>query len=657
VEQFILKERIAEQIGGRKVKAALFYSFNFDPKFFENYVMPLFVPGKDFTDEAIHNKITWRTCIKQNLVPPITVFCDFFAKSNTEAPTLGYKIFCVKVPGTSGKTMNFHPKDIFILTEDENGDESLILITGSGNITPSGWCDNHECFSIRELPTKRSPNISATNIYQDTIGAVQRLAGLSDFTMAEALIYLHLRYVEEENESYFSSLAESFKERLERDIFNLEPIHSVEIISPYFSNNTALVQYLKEKGVQQIMCLLPALRTNEIMMEEETFLSYKEAGVQWSIWRDSELAEAVRNNHAKIYRFYGTATVYTIVGSVNFTQPAWKPYKKDRNEANIESAVVYRSRDQKKWLQSKNIDMESFRFCVNDSLEHTTMYYAGRNPPELDFFINWKTKLLTCKGKKLGSDCSFTSLFEGRLINNGEQLLPMSETDIKLLSKNTLIEIKEVKNGLEMIHYYYAQQSFIEHRPLGIQLDAATILKYWANLDDEFAKESLTRLWAEAITDASGVEHEDRVVKKLLLNEMASHFNGLVRLENKLFKKIKNKGERTEHLQVLKYYLLSENIDTISFYFSELQSQVAKNAIQKSFYWMVIQILVKSFYEKAASWEYKADIDKLIWKSFIKEVNQKKAELSALAHDTAREIPGLEKKQHWVINQLAATYD
>jgi hypothetical protein len=37
--------------------------------------------------------------------------------------------------------------------------ETLLFITGSGNLTPTGWCDNFECFSVLELkPTKNHPN-------------------------------------------------------------------------------------------------------------------------------------------------------------------------------------------------------------------------------------------------------------------------------------------------------------------------------------------------------------------------------------------------------------------------------------------------------------------------------------------------------------------
>ena len=73
MERIILRDHIKEAIKNRKVIAAVFHTFNFDPLFFENFVMPLFVPGKDFRDEAIYNKILWRYCAKENLIPPVAV--------------------------------------------------------------------------------------------------------------------------------------------------------------------------------------------------------------------------------------------------------------------------------------------------------------------------------------------------------------------------------------------------------------------------------------------------------------------------------------------------------------------------------------------------------------------------------------------------------
>lgn len=161
MERIIVRDHIKDLIGNRKVLAALFHTFNFEPRFFENYVMPLFVPEKNFRDEIIHNKILWRHCAKEGIIPPVSVFCDYYAKDNTEAPSLAYDIHCIKLPASKGCITNFHPKHILILVEDDRQSQSLLFITGSGNLTANGWCDNHECFAFHEIKkTKIFPNKS-----------------------------------------------------------------------------------------------------------------------------------------------------------------------------------------------------------------------------------------------------------------------------------------------------------------------------------------------------------------------------------------------------------------------------------------------------------------------------------------------------------------
>lgn len=127
MEKIILKEKLSELIGNKKVVAALFYTFNFDPKFFENYIMPLLITNtsKNFTDEEIHNKILWRHCANENLIPPIAVYCDYYAKDMTNAPSLGYEINCIKMHSVKGGIANFHPKQVFILLEENN--EQILL--------------------------------------------------------------------------------------------------------------------------------------------------------------------------------------------------------------------------------------------------------------------------------------------------------------------------------------------------------------------------------------------------------------------------------------------------------------------------------------------------------------------------------------------------
>lgn len=663
VKQYILKEKIKESLGNRQVLAALFHTFNFDPRFFENYVMPLFVPRKNFRDEVIHNKILWRSCLKEGLIPPVAVFCDYFAKDNTEAPSLGYDIYCIKMPAAKGSICNFHPKHIFILLMDDKGEESLLMITGSGNLTPGGWCDNFECFSFIEIKkNKTSPNKSTTNILQDTIIKTSNLANLSKFLLAEELIHDFLRYVDF-NKPYFNSLNQSFADFIDENIILKEGIKEVEIVSPYFSNDTKIIEYLKSKGIKKIKCLIPTIRNNEIQLDEETFKRFEKAGIIWSFWgkynqdgKEYNRNSEVRNQHAKIYRFIGDRKTHTVIGSVNFTNPAWAPYTAKNNKANIESAFLYIEEKDTPLLNAPaNLNTDHFRFIPKESLENGEVSaFINRNPPDIEFIIDWKAKTLNVKAKNITEGCYFKNILLEEGVRNGSYFKDLLPVDIKILIKNAMIQVAQPFERELIIHSYYPQQINLEVKPLDFRLDATTILKYWEYIDDEYQHELLTRKMAERATDESGIVDENAIERKLLLNEMAAHFSGLVKLEKHLFPDyIQTKGDRKEKFKAIKYYLLSENIDTLPYYLEDMGNKIAEDKIFKTFYWMTAQIVIVNFNTKAYNWAYRSDIEKDEWRTFRKDILKKTETIKQSAALVAGDFSMTEAKQKWVINQLA----
>ncbi|MEO6998448.1 MAG: hypothetical protein ABI112_10225 [Terracoccus sp.] len=662
MERIILRDHIKEAIKNRKVVAAVFHTFNFDPLFFENFVMPLFVPGKDFRDEAIYNKILWRYCAKENLIPPVAVFCDYYAKDNTQAPTLGYDINCLKVPSAVGAICNFHPKHILILVEDENGNRTLLFITGSGNLTPTGWCDNFECFSVLEIkPSKTHPNRTSTNPLQNYIDDVGRFAGLEKRLDAEEIIHEFLKYVDFDI-AYYNSLASPFINFLEQhDIFTTDDISEVEIVSPYFSNDTALIKLLQSKNVKRIKCLIPTLRTNEILLNKETFVAFQNAGLEWSYWADAKYNTEVRNQHSKIYRFYGIRHCYTFIGSVNFTQPAWVGYSKRNNKGNIESGVLYVDPPNATRLLKKvaNLDIESLLFLEKEDLENSeSANRFDRNAPNIEFIIDWKNKSLRIQAKIEKRYCKFYKSFDDAQIENYKSEIILSDIQIRQLAKNSLIKVSALHQGTESVYSYYPGQVNLDTKPLGFKLDAATVLKYWQFFNDENERQKITKGLAEKATDESGVIDEKRIETQLLLNEMATHFSGLAKLEKYLFNEKLSSQEKIKlHFSNLQYYLLSENIDTIPFYLNDLKQQQEQVTIQKSFYWMVLQIINQIIYSKAEKWEHSWALDKTIWKQFKSDIRVRKELLSNDAGSLENDIPGLNQKASWVLEQLVTEYD
>lgn len=664
MRQFILKEKIKEIINGRKVIAALFYTFNFDPKFFENFVMPILV-GEDenrFKEEEIYNKIIWRNLQKEDKIPPITIYCDFFAKDNTQAPTLGYDLFCIKMPEGGNNICNFHPKNIYLLLEDEKEALKLLIITGSGNITPNGWCENFECFSFFELEKKyRKPTTVSTIDLQKNLDNVNYLISNKRYTVAEDKIYDFLRYVDDTALKTFSNFKNSFQEFLEQNIFPDSSINEAEIISPYFSNNTDNVDFLLKNGIKSIKCLLPTLKDNEIQLNKDLFEALNNKGVNWCKWETITDVNGEQNNnlesrntHAKIYKFYGEGKIYTIIGSVNFTNPAWANYNPKHNNANIESAVLYveKNTNTQRLLRPLNLtNWNHYKFIEKESLENTqNINIASRNAPDLYLCIDWQEAHLEVNLKKNKEEFFFNHLFESRKIENG--FIKLDKETIKSLAKKTSIEVFRYNNGQKEIFTFYIHQENSEFRPIGFRWNTVNILRYWESLGDEYKQEKLRRKIADT-TDESGIIDEDKIEKKSLLNEIASNYSALIKLDKYLFE---TKPKRKEKLPFnnLRYYLLSENIDTLPYYINELLNQLKDGKIQYSFAWMVLNILREDFYLKVLKWEYKNIVQDSDWREFKKSINLVIQQIDLNIKEISKNMKTTEQENEWIKKQLKA---
>jgi hypothetical protein len=217
-----LKERLVDQINGRRVLGALFYTFNFDPKFFENYIMPILVPSQTFINNNITNNILWRKLYKDNAVPPITVYFDQDAKSTDNGPYLDYKLVPVSMPMVGKNKGNFHPKHSFILVENIGSENELIVLTGSNNITQNGWCENIECVSEKILINGKEFPYELRKSFKTLIEKVYIEYGKTKSrTEAEDLIFYYLNKITYTNQReiyFYDAFQGEFNDFLEKNI-------------------------------------------------------------------------------------------------------------------------------------------------------------------------------------------------------------------------------------------------------------------------------------------------------------------------------------------------------------------------------------------------------------------------------------------------------
>ena len=180
MEQFVVIEKLTESINERRVKAALFYTFNFDARFFENYLLPLFLPHVNFSEIEIQNSILWRKYAKN--LPAVTVYCDFHAKGK-DSPTLDYEVRAIDLKSKDGSKACFHPKNSFILLDDG----TLLIMTGSNNMSVSGWCTNIEGISLFEMKNGKYFPYKLKHEFWDFLFRVCRLNEF-EYSPAEVLI-------------------------------------------------------------------------------------------------------------------------------------------------------------------------------------------------------------------------------------------------------------------------------------------------------------------------------------------------------------------------------------------------------------------------------------------------------------------------------------
>lgn len=302
---------------------ALFTTFNFDPTFFEDYVLPVFAEGLDAS--SISGIFSAEQFLRKM---PTVVFYDADQLAHGRK-RLSYGT----VPVRPAKHHFFHPK--LILLAGEQGDFRLIV--SSANLTVAGWGRNAEVASgVIDVPSKSYLSLTLFRTLEQLRGyATDHLRGIEGDTgwyvgLESAIEGLSTyRRRSEDRRFLFSSLAEEHDRSF---LFNLKAYadaidaRRLTIYSPYFASDlSALVAAAKEKIER------PELEVRIVPALERSPQGRPRIGVcRDELDRDRDYAllrvegdGAERFRHAKLLWLEGTRRRHVvIVGSHNFTRSA-----------------------------------------------------------------------------------------------------------------------------------------------------------------------------------------------------------------------------------------------------------------------------------------------------------------------------------------------
>lgn len=148
----VLSEHLQERMKGRRLLSAVFLTYQFDPGFFEQEVLPVLV------DVPLSHSVPIRLVQLEDtlraLPGEVAVYYDANGLVTGDAGSARLDVRRVPIRHRTGI---FHPKNVFMLTESEEEDgagarvQTLIIASLSANLTRAGWWENVEACHVEEI--------------------------------------------------------------------------------------------------------------------------------------------------------------------------------------------------------------------------------------------------------------------------------------------------------------------------------------------------------------------------------------------------------------------------------------------------------------------------------------------------------------------------
>lgn len=527
-----LSDHFQERMSGRRLRTAVFLTYQFDPGFFEQEVLPVFLDVA--LSHATRVRLAQLDDALKDVPGRIAVYYDHSALViETGSPRLDVDRIPVR-----HKNGLFHPKNIFAIVEQLDAEkgkapvQTLLIATMSANLTRSGWWANIEVCHVEELrrdePCSYRDNLLA---FLEKLDATTKSSGAGSEALSEVLAFVRSarggprRQDQPVVEFYGGSwapdrgvkgktLVSAFLARRLPASFRESSNIVIEIISPYLDGGeqakplTALIDALAPREVR----LLLPMNGGTCQCSPELHQRVKDlSNVEWALLAAPELryngagaAARERNIHAKVIRLYQLrpAKEFLFVGSVNLTSPA-------HQGANVETAflVEVRAGTPTPWLEAKNLRPKDF---AEPNGEEDTATSGGTR---LSIQFSWATRVAQAHwddskaSPALVISSSGSRLFELGVCGAGEWTALTKEQSAAIereLQSTSLLTVSAagLPDGLLLI-----QETDMEKRPSLINnLTAAEILQFWATRPPDERARYLASLAPEALLAAEGAD-------------------------------------------------------------------------------------------------------------------------------------------------------
>ncbi len=573
----VLSEALEKSIAGRRVKAAVFTTFSFEPGFFEEEVLPLLF---EFTFSHAPKVRLVQLEDELRSVEHLAVYYDRRALvTGGLSATLDYARIPIERKGC------FHPKLALILLENEVEEwedwDSLLVGVFSANLTQSAWWENVECAQFEEVQPGEQCRfrrdlmgffgwLRQDEQTGDDHGALEQIRRFvvyqtSDlpYRTAKGIFYPRLFFGQQGLPDFLRS-----ELKLSRDTYNLE------VISPFFDETAeagTLADLIDAVQPRETRVYLPRADDGTAHCSEAFFEAVSSlpatcwATLPRAIVRRSQNEgsnESDRFVHAKVYRLWSKTEgkEFLISGSVNLTRAGHSRAA----AGNLEAAWVTQSAPNtfqtRFWLEAlEDSTLSEFQPSSNEDEPE------DRWVPPLSIRYNWTTGTgsyfweasaperfgLSSAGSSLGT---VTELIEGAWTN-----LPGSITTElgRVLAGTSFIDV--TVEGHDPGTILVRETGMAQKPSLLLTLTPEEILRYWSLLSPEQRAVVIETKIGE-ISGWSGPT-KDRpggVTTDSMFDRFAGIFHAFARLEGQVSEELERGNERDAN-----YRLFGEKYDSL----------------------------------------------------------------------------------------------
>jgi len=518
----VLSQQLADAIADRRVRAAVFTTFTFDPGFFELHILPLLF-HQSFSQVDKLRRIQLEDAMRS--VEHMAVYYDRNALAQNAQPA-GLDYRRIDVSRATGGC--FHPKVAFLLVDDPTnaGDKddfpksfpSLIVAVMSANLTRAGWWENLECAHIEEVKDRDWRDVRRGEKSRPRrcpwrrdalalIGRISKSVDPKEDQRALGTIHRYLR--DRTNRRPFRHTTSGGRHHTRlfcghrgmRFVDWLAEARlyqgwNLEVISPYYDAHGAgpLPELIDLLQPREVRIFLPREHDGTATLEQTTYQAVAEHA-QWSELAPDLTARGrdptstklpPRRVHAKVYRLWHKRDgEVIIVGSVNLTEAAHS-----RSEAgNLEAAFlvdVTTHGIRRWWLRP--IETEPAAFAETPAQEDDGLQPA---PIDLSLSYDWASGELTYRLGTAGvsgfevCDTTGGALFEVKRPRGNRWVRAPGDAADKvrqLLLGTSFLLIKHRRGSWRVL----VREEHMGHKPaLLAQLTAEEILQYWSLLTPE----------------------------------------------------------------------------------------------------------------------------------------------------------------------------